>query len=269
MKLKKGKFMVFDVSEFAVWLDSQQIHRYIRLVQNHHTWNPSYQHFKGDNHLALLAAMENAHIERGFSEIAQNITTFPDGTVAVCRALDKIPAGIKGANTSAVCIENLGNFDAGKDAMSAAHKDSIVQTNALLCTRFKLKADTSTIVYHHWYDLDTGEKRDGLGNTKTCPGTGFFGGNSVEDALAGFIPLVKEAIMQNGRGGAAKAKDILYKGRVSAGVLNVRDMPDLTGRVLRRLRKGVVVVVYEWKGDWGRIHPSDACWVNRSYLEEA
>ncbi|HBA53780.1 MAG TPA: amidase, partial [Syntrophorhabdus aromaticivorans] len=235
MKLKKGKFMVFDVSEFAVWLDSQQIHRYIRLVQNHHTWNPSYQHFKGDNHLALLAAMENAHIERGFSEIAQNITTFPDGTVAVCRALDKIPAGIKGANTSAVCIENLGNFDAGKDAMSAAHKDSIVQTNALLCTRFKLKADTSTIVYHHWYDLDTGEKRDGLGNTKTCPGTGFFGGNSVEDALAGFIPLVKEAIMQNGRGGAAKAKDILYKGRVSAGVLNVRDMPDLTGRVLRRL----------------------------------
>ena len=39
--------------------------------------------------------MEAAHKERGFSEIAQNITIFPDGKVMICRSLNTIPAGIK------------------------------------------------------------------------------------------------------------------------------------------------------------------------------
>src|SRR5258708_37919369 len=107
---KQGKFLLFDnTAEFAPFLDGITVSRRIVLVQSHHTFIPDYSTFKGTNHFALLQAMENAHIERGFAEIAQNLTTFPDGTVAVCRDLDKIPAGIKGATTSGILTPNMGN----------------------------------------------------------------------------------------------------------------------------------------------------------------
>ena len=41
--------------------------------------------------------MENQHKERGFAEIAQNFTTFPDGKIMGCRNINFVPAGIKGA----------------------------------------------------------------------------------------------------------------------------------------------------------------------------
>src|SRR5258708_5177041 len=118
MREQEGKFILFDVAEFATFLNSLPTSRKILLVQNHHTFIPSYSDFNGRNHFARLAAMEAAHLQRGFDEIAQNLTIFPDGTVAVCRPLDTAPAGIKGANINGLCIENLGNFDAGHDAMT-------------------------------------------------------------------------------------------------------------------------------------------------------
>ena len=135
--------------------------------------------------------MRNSHLQRGFSDIAQNITTFPDGTLAICRPLSKMPAGIKGANRGGICIEHIGNFDLGGDQMSEAHKDTIIRLNALLCSKLKLKPDTESLVYHHWWDLKTGKRKNGEGITKTCPGTAFFKGNKMADAIANFIPEVE------------------------------------------------------------------------------
>ena len=70
--------------------------------------------------------MENAHLQGGFSEIAQNLTTFPDGSVAVCRRIDTIPAGVKRANRNGICIENLGNFDAGQDTLTSKQQVPIL-----------------------------------------------------------------------------------------------------------------------------------------------
>src|SRR5262249_12642125 len=161
MKETQGKFILFDLAEFGAFLGSIAVSRVIQLVQNHHTFIPSYAHFNGSNHFERLRAMEAAHLERGFAEIAQNLTTFPDGTVAVCRSLDKIPAGIKGANTGGICIENLGNFDQGRDVMTAEQRATIVRVNALLCRRFNLQPNSDSIVYHHWFDLNTGERTNG------------------------------------------------------------------------------------------------------------
>ena len=191
---QEGKFILFDLEEFASWLNTLEVLREIKLVQNHHTFVPSYHDFNGTNHFDRLRSMEAAHLERGFNEIAQNLTTFPDGTVAACRAFDKAPAGIKGANTNGLCIENLGDFDLDRDSMSAAQRDCIVRVNALLCQKFTLTPTTDTIVYHHWYDLTTGKRTNGAGNTKTCPGTNFFGGNSVSSAETTFIPLIAEIL---------------------------------------------------------------------------
>src|SRR5687768_17129530 len=94
-----GKFTLYTFAEFQAWIADTSFNRVIKVIQNHHTYIPGYTHFKGNNHFELLKSMERGHIERGFAEIAQNITTYPDGTIAVCRSFDKIPAGIKGANS--------------------------------------------------------------------------------------------------------------------------------------------------------------------------
>jgi hypothetical protein len=96
--------------EFADWLKANRFDRQIGVIQNHHTYIPGYAHFKGNNHIALCESMERSHLERGFAEIAQNLTIFPDGDVVLCRSFNTIPAGIKGANQNGLCIENLGTL---------------------------------------------------------------------------------------------------------------------------------------------------------------
>jgi hypothetical protein len=188
-----GKFILLDLSEFDFWLEAQIIKRKIALIQQHHTYVPSYKHFNGSNHFQLCRSMERAHKERGFAGIAQNFTTFPDGKIMVCRSINTIPAGIKGANTAGVCIESLGNFDKQKNSMSTQQQECIVHITKSLLRRFKLEANEDTVVYHHWYDLNTGKRiiEEDTGATKTCPGTNFFGGNTVEAFKAGLLPLLK------------------------------------------------------------------------------
>jgi hypothetical protein len=65
-----GKFILLDIHEFNDWLRLQNIKRKILLAQQHHTYIPAYKDFKGDNHFKLCQSMENAHLERGFDEIA-------------------------------------------------------------------------------------------------------------------------------------------------------------------------------------------------------
>ncbi len=193
-----GKFLLLEINEFANWLDMQIITRNIKLIQLHHTYIPAYKHFdeKKQNHFALCKSMEQSHLERGFAEIAQNFTTFPDGKIMVCRNINTIPAGIKGANSNGVCIENLGNFDTGKDKMTDKQKNCIVSLTIALLNKFKLQASDQSIVYHHWYDLTLGKRiqKEGTGTTKSCPGTNFFGGNTVENFNSSFLPLVNPAI---------------------------------------------------------------------------
>jgi len=260
---KLEKFILFDsAAEFTAWLETAKVTRTIRLVQNHHTYKPDYSNFKGDNYLSMLKGMEAWHLQSGFAEIAQNLTTFPDGKIAVCRALDTIPAGIKGANTGGICIEHVGNFDAGGDAMRDAHRQAIIDLNAALCRRFHLTPSTDTIVYHHWWDLVTGARTNGTGVTKTCPGSAFFGGNSVQNAQQNFIPLVAAAL---GKVKKPPKGGTLY--RVSASSLNVRSAPSSTATKVSSLRNGVEVSVYEQKDGWGRVDAKNSLWVSMQFLE--
>lgn len=194
-----SRFQIHDINSFAVWLDKERILRKISLIQNHHTFIPGYTHFnKKPDHVYWIESMERSHLERGFAEIAQHLTTFPDGKIGTGRSFEKIPAGIKGANSFGICIEHLGNFDKGGDEMTEAHKKTIVSLNALLLEKFNLEASVQTIVYHHWYDLNTGvrwidapmEIRQEAHANKTCPGTNFFGGNTIESCERVFLPLV-------------------------------------------------------------------------------
>jgi len=190
---KKEKFILLSLIEFQNWLNQQQFTRKIKLIQNHHTYVPDYSTFsKSKDHFSITKSMEKYHKEvRKFSEIAQNITTFPDGKIMICRNLNIAPAGIKGANSKGICIEHLGNFDKNGDEMTDDHKVSIIGINALLCKKFDIDLSDENIVYHYWYDLNSGKRMNGNGTTKSCPGTNFFGGNSVKSFNDNLLPLIR------------------------------------------------------------------------------
>ena len=135
--------------------------------------------------------MRNFHVNmNGWNDIGQHFTVFPDGVIVTGRSLNSDPACIKGANKGAVCVEILGNFDIGGDEMTVEQHDSVVSMFSTLCKHFNIPIDTDHILYHHWYDIFTGKRTNGSGNTKTCPGTNFFGGNTVEAATGNFIKKV-------------------------------------------------------------------------------
>lgn len=205
---QKGKFLLFDFNEFSNWLAGLTVHREIKLIQNHHTYLPDYVAFrKLADHFHWLESMEKYQMEQnGFAQIAQNLTTYPDGLIAVGRPFDIIPAGIRGANLTGLCIEHLGNFDLGHDEMTEDHKTTIIKLNAILCKHFGIEINSNDIIFHHWFDMITGERTNGVGDTtlkdgtkvptvvKSCPGTNFFGGNTVESCQNNFLPQVNNAL---------------------------------------------------------------------------
>lgn len=191
--VQQDGFILFeDAGEMRKWLHELEIWRGIDRLLIHHTWQPNYKSFNGSNHFALQKGMQRFHMrDRGWIDIGQHFSTFPDGTVMTGRSLEFDPACTRGANLGAICIENVGNFDEDGDVMADAHRECILETSAYICERWGIPINAEHILYHHWFDLNTGRRTDGTGVTKSCPGTGFFGGNSVEAADAFFMPLVK------------------------------------------------------------------------------
>jgi 3D (Asp-Asp-Asp) domain-containing protein len=269
------RFTLFNALEFAEWLNRLRLDRPIIRIQNHHTCAPDYSRFRGSNHIALLEAMRNFHVnENGWADIAQHITTFPDGVIAICRPFENVPACIKGANSGGICIENLGNFDIDHDRMTDAHRQCIIEVNALLCRKFQLPVDTDHLVYHHWYDLDRGIRNNGTGNNKSCPGTNFFGGNKVADCERNFIPLVRGRFESLGAAPTppvgARPVAPLGEGWVKStpdGFLSVRSEPRRTAAEVDRLMPGTHVQYFGRRRGWVRIDLAKQRWVSFRYLD--
>lgn len=270
METKSG-FTKMTSKEFEVYISNLRIARTILFIQQHHTYIPSYIHFKGNNHFELQKSMKNTHINvNGWADIGQHFTIFPDGSVLTGRSIEKSPACITGNNANAICIENLGNFDKGADEMTEAQRNAIISVTASLCKKFSFIPDTNTIVYHHWFNLATGVRNNGSGNNKSCPGTNFFGGNKVEDCKTHFIPLIKQKLNTVTSNDNSLLPILRYVSVIS-NTLNIRTgagtdhpiskerNPALLGSVLR---------VYEEKNLWYRISSSAQHWVNSRYTKE-
>ena len=216
--------------------------------------------------------MQHFHVAtNGWIDIAQHFTTYPDGTIMTGRSLEQTPVGIYGQNSSAVCIENIGNFDKGQDVMSAEQKESVAKMTALLCSKFNIPVDPVGIVYHHWYDLVTGERNNGTRNNKSCPGSNFFGGNKVSDCEQHFLPLVRQAM--NGSGLSSEREQLIkYVIVTAASGLNIRQEPSARARKAvgrEAARLGAVLRVYEERNGWYRISGSQPHWVAGRYTVDA
>lgn len=187
----KDGFTLMTIEEFEGYINdpTNDPNRVIRNIQNHCTASPSYVDFDGNNHFEKQQGMKNYHVnQRGFSDIGQNWTTFPDGMIMTGRPMSRKPATCRGANAGGIGIEHLGHFDKGRDVMTDAQRSTIIRMNAILCKRFELTPNLDSLIYHHWYDQDG--TRVGESSYKTCPGTNFFGGNKEADAETYFYPLI-------------------------------------------------------------------------------
>lgn len=149
--------------------------------------------------------------------------------------------------------------------MTDEHKETIVFLNAILCKRFHLPPNDQTILYHHWFDLNTGKRTDGSGSTKTCPGTNFFGGNTVEAANQHFIPLVVQKI-SSFTTSTTQAPQPIATGTVTASKLNVRTGAATTFPVVYSLGRGAQITAYAELDGWYRIDPKQSAWVSKQFI---
>lgn len=269
METKYG-FTKMTISEFENWISRLRVGRTILKIQQHHTYIPSYIHFKGTNHFERQLAMKNHHVnQNGWRDIGQHFTIFPDGTVLTGRSLELSPACITNQNANSICIENFGNFDLNGDVMNTLQKESIITATAALCKKFNLPVNSNTIVYHHWFRLDNGFRNNGAGGNKSCPGTNFFGGNKVNDFDKNFAPLVTAKL--NGHSIKMDTTSILKYVCVTASVLNIRTAPKASSAKAKErssIEMGAVLRVYEERANWYKISNSLEHWVAGRYTEE-
>lgn len=185
---------LLECKDFKKYVDGLKITRKIKWIQLHHTYSPSYKNFNGNNHTELHNGMKNYHIsERGYVDIAQQFTIFPDGKIMTGRNINTAPAGIKGANSNGICIECVGNFDKGGDEMTKAQKNAIICVVKVLLDKCGLNAEYN-VTYHAWWSSDGRDLGDYFKgySAKTCPGTNFFGGNTLAAYHKNLMPLIED-----------------------------------------------------------------------------
>jgi len=258
-----------SVSEFETYIKNLRVARTIITLQQHHTYNPDYALFTGNNHFELQKGMQNYHVNAlGWMDIGQHFTIFPDGKILTGRNLEYSPACIYGQNQNAICIENLGNFDTGGDTMTALQKDAIIRVTAAICYKFSIPVNTNKIVYHHWFKLSNGVRNNGAGGNKSCPGTNFFGGNKVSDCEQNFIPLVQQALSGQTN---TNSYTILKYVSVTASSLNVRIGPNTNNSKTSDREPatyGAILRVYAEQNGWLKISGSKDHWVYARYTDD-
>lgn len=267
MKTKYG-FTQFSIQEFETYIQTLKVGRTILYIQEHHTFSPDYKLCTSTNQFELQRGMKDYHVNtNGWMDIAQHFSTFPDGSIVTGRNMENSPACIYGFNSHAICIENVGYFDIGKDLMTQAQKDTIVKMTAILANKFSIPITTDRIVYHHWFNLSTGERNNGTGSNKSCPGTAFFGGNKVADCEANFLPLVRNAA--NGIIQPAFIEVLEYR-IITASKLNVRiEAASSAAKASDRapIPLGSVLRVFQEKDGWYKISNSAEHWIFGRYTQ--
>lgn len=267
----KHGFYRMTPSEFETWIAEKQVARTILYLQQHHTYRPDYSNFRGNNHFQMQQGMKNHHVvNNGWRDIGQHFSIFPDGMIVTGRSLETSPACIYMNNANSVCIENIGYFDEGHDEMTEEQKASIIRVTAAICRKFGIPINSDKIVYHHWFNLSTGERNNGAGGNKTCPGTRFFGGNKVEDCEQYFLPLIRAALSGEEPDERPRPSVSKYVS-VTATRLNVRTGPSTQFNLAPDREPalfGSVLRVYEERNGWYRLSSSKQHWVYGRYATD-
>ena len=286
MKTQNGFTLIEKPSEIKRYLAKQKVTRKITRLQVHHmdlpnysTWEKTDKKVFAEPHFGRTESLNSYGKSKwGYSDghgkyIAQHFNVFPDGKITTGRHLNSTPIGIRGWNTNAICIEIYGDFDKGKDVMTAAQKKAVIALYGELCKRFKIKPSTSTIRPHCWFTAGGTYlgKYDSSRSAKTCPGTNFMGYGCSTTGFAKFIKEVKAYI------DGEESKEVVKKEpkeeksegiyRVRTDELNVRKGPGVNFEKTNEVHKGDAFTIVEINGNWGKLK-SGIGWINLSYTEK-
>lgn len=280
MKTQNGFTLFEKTSEIGPWLKKQKVTRKITRLQVHHmdlpnysTWEKTDKKVFDEPHFGRTESLNSYGKSKwGYSDghgkyIAQHFNVFPDGKITTGRHLNSTPIGIRGWNTNAICIEIYGDFDKGKDVMTAAQKKAVIALYGELCKRFKIKPSTSTIRPHCWFTARGTYlgKYDPSRSAKTCPGTNFMGYGCSTTGFAKFIKEVKIYIDGNKEEPKEEKSEGIY--RVRTDELNVRKGPGVNFEKTNEVHKGDAFTIVEINGNWGKLK-SGIGWINLSYTEK-
>ena len=286
MKTQNGFTLFEKTSEIGPWLKKQNVTRTISRLQVHHmdlpnysTWEKTDKKVFSEPHFGRTQSLNDYgkktwNYSDGHGKyIAQHFNVFPDGKITTGRHLNSTPIGIRGWNTNAICIEIYGDFDKGKDVMTAAQKKAVVALYGELCKRFKIKPSTSTIRPHCWFTARGTYlgKYDSSRSAKTCPGTNFMGYGCSTTGFAKFIKEVKAYIDGEESKEVVKEEPKEEKSegiyRVRTDELNVRKGPGVNFEKTNEVHKGDAFTIVEINGNWGKLK-SGIGWINLSYTEK-
>ena len=286
MKTSNGFTLFEKTSEIGPWLKKQAVTRKITRLQVHHMGLPSYSTWEktdkkvfSNPYFGRTESLDSYGKKTWNSKsangkyIAQHFNVFPDGKITTGRSLNSNPIGITGWNTNAICVEIYGNFDKGQDKMTEAQKEAVITLFGELCKRFDITPGANTIRYHAWFtsggtylgDYKAGKSR------KTCPGTNFFGGNSMAKYKANFLPAIKKYItgekQQSKTETKAETKTEFkqYIVRVTADTLNGRKGPGTSYDVVTKLYEGTAITIVEESGNW--LKAKMGYWIHKNYVE--
>ena len=279
MSTSKYGFTKMTPAEFKTWIHKQGNYKYTGL-QVHHTWLPDYSCFykangKHEDELTRQYNTQQYHKKtNGWGDIAQHFTIFPNGAIVTGRKLSNTTAiGIKGWNSNKICIEIYGNFDKGKDVMTAEQKEAVITVYGELCKKFKITPSISTIRCHAWFTSGgtyLGDYNKSK-SAKTCPGTNFMGfGNSKEAIRDNFIPLIQNYISGKTTTTTTVKDPVacgVYRIKSPDGVLNIRKGPGASYDKVGQVKNGEAYTITKINGSWGYLK-SGVGWINLSYTEK-
>jgi hypothetical protein len=153
MKLKdlingiKEKFLLLTTDEFKKWLESKEVIRPIRFIQNYYTVIPIHASFNGHNHFQMLKRIEEYQkITYGYNEIAQNITVFPYGIIGICRNVNRCPEVPNGTNKFIIRVDYVGDHVKKNIWLRENLLDHNVWLNAILSMKFHINSESIPII---------------------------------------------------------------------------------------------------------------------------
>ena len=282
MKTKNGFTLLEKTSEIGAWLNQQTVTRKITTLQVHHMGLPSYSTWENTDkkifsepHFGRTESLDtygkktwNSKSANG-KYIAQHFNVFPDGMITTGRSLNSTPIGISGWNTNAICVEIYGNFDKGQDTMTSEQKEAVIALFGELCKRFNITPSSSTIRYHGWFtsggtylgNYIAGKSR------KTCPGTNFFGGNTMTAYNANFLPAIKNYIAN----GTTTIEPTTFKQYIvkTTDELNGRQEASASSKIMLVVTKGtaVTIVAEEMNGTTKWLKTKSGYYISANYTE--
>ena len=286
MKTQNGFTLFEKTSEIGPWLKKQKVSRSITRLQVHHmdlpnysTWEKTDKKVFDEPHFGRTQSL-NDYGKRtwNYSDghgkyIAQHFNVFPDGKITTGRHLNSTPIGIRGWNTNAICIEIYGDFDKGKDVMTAVQKKAVIALYGELCKRFDIPVNTSHIRPHCWFTAGGTYlgKYNSSRSAKTCPGTNFMGYGCSPSGFAKFINEVK-AYVNGGKAAVEESKASFeqYIAKPTVDGLTCRKGPGVEYDKVTMIDPDIAVTIVDEEkakdgGTW--LKCKSGYYVNKKYME--